>query len=334
MYHAQRTTAVAALLTLTLAAGCASSGGSAPAPERTLAARAAELEIAGPLRTVCVGDFTAVDGFVDRYGGWDVGGGVAAMLTTALTRSGRFVVVERPRLTGVMAEQELAAQGLTNPQSAARAGELLGAQLVVYGAVTEFGEDESGGGVGLGASGGGLGGLLSGALSRRKTSGTVGLDLRVVDTTTGEVVASEHVRAELEGSATDFSLGYEGVAFGADGFERTPIGQATRQAVEDAVLAVARAAQRSSWTGRVVDVDARAVCINAGASAGVRVGDTFAVERVTKVLTDPETGRVLGARKAGVGTLQVTEVDEGVAFAAFAPAGGTSPERGDLVVLR
>jgi curli biogenesis system outer membrane secretion channel CsgG len=49
--------------------------------------------VKGPKRVVAVARFDAVGSFTAVYGNWDVGGGLEAMLITALMESGRFIVV-------------------------------------------------------------------------------------------------------------------------------------------------------------------------------------------------------------------------------------------------
>ena len=82
----------------------------------------------------------------------------------------------------------------------------------------------------------------------------------------------------------------------------------------------------------MVDFEYDEVVINAGSIAGVRVGDTFALQRVTRVLTDPVTGKVLGHRKADIGRVRISAVEDGMAFGSFEAWLNTVPQRGDLVV--
>jgi hypothetical protein len=63
----------------------------------------------------------------------------------------------------------------------------------------------------------------------------------------------------------------------------------------------------------------------------VKTGDRFNVERILQRLTDPATGEVLSVRRARLGTLEVTSVEDKVSFAAFTTADGNQPIRGDLV---
>jgi len=284
--------------------------------------------LAGPRRSVAVGPFTVKSDFQHGYGSTDVGGGLAAMLTTALVESRSFVVVERNQLSSVFSEQELAAGGMVNAAGGAVPAELIGARYVILGHLTEFGEAERGGGFGLGVSG-----SIPFGLGRRKSVGAVGIDVRVVDTTTGQTVTAFHVREEIVSRALDADVELEGVSLGQDSFQRTPLGKAARAALEQAVRRFADEIASEPWSGSVVDFADGEVAINAGAEAGVEIGDTFAVYRLSQVLTDPSTGRVLGARKQAIGSVVVESVEANVAFGGFLPEQGVPPQRGDLVTL-
>lgn len=78
----------------------------------------------------------------------DFGTGLTEMLTTALIDSKRFVVLERSALQDIQSEQQLGASGGVNPNSAPKTGQLLGAQALIRGAVTEYSFEESSVGAG------------------------------------------------------------------------------------------------------------------------------------------------------------------------------------------
>jgi hypothetical protein len=65
------------------------------------------------------------------------------MLITAMKRSGRFLLVERERLDRVLEEQALGQTGALDPNTRAKVGQVLGAQYIILGTVTEFGFKES-----------------------------------------------------------------------------------------------------------------------------------------------------------------------------------------------
>src|SRR4030043_1711289 len=128
----------------------------------------------GPKKRIAVTKFeNKVPGV---YGNWRLGEGFAEMVTTELMKTGRFIVVERQALQDVVGEQELGQTGLVRQESAAKVGELLGAQIIVRGVVSEFDMAESGGGGGIGIAGFRLGAKTSNA--------HVAVDIRLIDTNT------------------------------------------------------------------------------------------------------------------------------------------------------
>lgn len=298
---------------------------------------AAAQNFKGPKRTIAVGVFNSTGAFSSKYGDWDVGGGLAAQLSTALDRSGRFIVLERANLDQILQEQRLKASGVSNPSTGPQLGNLTGVQFLIYGAVTEFGAEDKGGGMSLGVSGmGGIGGglpnPLSGAISHERASGSVALDIRVVDTSTGQVIETHTVREAIESRGLSMSVNYANVSLGSDEFYKTPIGQATRRAIQRAVGYITLDAMKTPWTGQVVAVEGGNVVINVGSKAGAKPGDVFAVERVMQQYTDPGTGEVLGGRRERLGTVSLSDVQEKLSVGAFQALSKVLPQRGDIVV--
>ena len=108
------------------------------------------------------------------------------------------------------------------------------------------------------------------------------------------------------------------VSFGGDAFEKTPLGQATRQAIEQAVAFVLTASRPVAWTGRVVEANGDQVFVDAGADAGLRPGDRFMVSTVARQLTDPASGAVLGVIEAPLGEVVVVSVQPACSIAQMA----------------
>lgn len=282
----------------------------------------------GPHRTVAVASFGGTSRFQVAYGLSNVGGGLAAMLTSALVESGQFVVVERTQLSSVLAEQEIGASGIAATESAVVPGRLLGAQLLIVGEVTEFSQSDKGKGLGIG--------LGSGAyrlgLSPQKQTGKIGLDVRVIDTASGRVISSFTVRQELKSRAMAVSLGYKNQDAGISSFMQEPIGEAARVAINEVVQRFAAAAATQPWQGSVVEVQDDTLVINAGGDAGIRVGDRFEIRKVAKVLTDPSSGRILGRNTVTTGQAVVEQVGDTVAVARYTSSAESIPARGDLLV--
>lgn len=288
--------------------------------------------VKGPRRTVAVGKFDSIGSFAANYGDWSIGGGLSSMFVTALREADRFIVVERANLQQVLAEQELAAGGLTRQEGRPQMGNLQNAQIIIYGAVTEFDTGSKGGGLNLGVSSGALGSLLGGGASLQGKSGTVAFDIRLVDTSSGEIIDSFTVKETAKSRSFDVNAGYKGINMGTNQFYKTPLGQAARKAITTAVQKIARRSEDVNWSSSVVDYDAGEVYINFGENAGLKSGDKFVVERIVKRLTDPVTGELLSVRKKELGVVTLTGVEQRLSYGDYAAMDATPPERGDMVV--
>lgn len=290
-------------------------------------------KVKGPRRTVAVGKFDSIGSFAANYGDWSIGGGLSSMLVTALREADRFIVVERANLQQVLAEQELAAGGLTRQEGRPQTGNLQNAQIIIYGAVTEFNNGNKGGGLSLGVSGGGaLGSLLGGGASLQGKSGTVGMDIRIVDTSSGEIIDSFNVKETAKSRSFDVNAGYRGINLGTNQFYQTPLGQAARKAITKAVQKIARRSEDVNWSSSVVDYDAGEVYLNYGQNAGLKSGDKFVVERIIKRLTDPTTGELLSVRKKELGIVTLTGVEERLSYGDYAAIDTMPPIRGDTAI--
>ena len=110
----------------------------------------------------------------------EIGSGVADIFVTEAFRSQQFVLTERAELDKVLGEQNLASSGRVSQETAAELGRITGAELLVLGSVSEFSvQTTGGGGKVLGVFGG----------SAETVTATVGVDVRVVDAVTAEIVA-------------------------------------------------------------------------------------------------------------------------------------------------
>jgi len=272
----------------------------------------------------------AVVDFEDKtgHGAWHIGSGMADMLTTALVKSGNFMVIERQQLEQVMKEQQLGLTGAVTPQSAAQIGKLLGVELIVLGSVNEFGEKQSsvGGSVGSKISKGMFGLNKVGVDSK---TARVGLDIRLVNTTTGEIVAADGIAEEESKKGLD--VGTDDFAFSNDSrFDETLAGKATRKAVNKVVDMITTAMDKLPWSGKILKVNAnKTVMIKPGAEGGVKVGDVFNVFSQGEEIIDPDTGLSLGSEEKQIGTIEVTEAKD--KFATAKVVSGSGFKMGDMV---
>jgi len=252
--------------------------------------------------------------------------GLTEMLTTALTQQNQFVVLERSKVDAVLNEQNLGASGRVDVASAAQAGKVLGAQALIYGDVTEYSEHQSsiGSTINVGRNGNGqVGGSIS------KVTAQVTIDLRLVDATTGQVIAS--VRGQGKASATGVAAQFQSAdqSLGAGTSAQTPLGEASRNAVNDAVSGIVQGMHKVPWAGRVVDVRGAQVYINAGATQGVTTGMVFDVFSQGEQLIDPETHLSLGTPDQRIGALTIVSVEP--QYAVGQVSDGTGFKRSDVV---
>jgi len=281
----------------------------------------------GPKKRIAVLKFDAAGASAGQYVGWDIGVGLAAELTTALVNSGYFIVVERAELAGVLREQEMGLQKIVSKETAAQVSRVLGAQLLIRGSITEFDQRAGGGGLRLGAGTG----MFGGAVGGQTTEGIVGMDVRLIDTTSGQVIQSHRAEAKVSAAGISADINIRQVTFGGDKFNKTVLGQATRKAIEQAVAFIIKAMEPVPWTGRVVEVAGDQVYINAGAISGVKMGEVFAISTVVRELTDPSTGELLGIEEVRLGEIQVESVQEKFSIARMHVPFQT--KRGDLVKI-
>jgi curli biogenesis system outer membrane secretion channel CsgG len=284
-----------------------------------------EVPRGGPRKLIAVSRFDANGAFVAHYGGWDIGGGLAAQLISELTRTGRFIVIERADLGASLREQQLGMMGVVSPETAAQPGQVLGAQLLIHGSVTEF--DETARGQGLQAGVGVFGARIG--IGGNKVTARVAIDLRIIDATTGQIVASERAEAEASQRAVNTSVSAGPVVIGNGAFSRTPLGEASRNAIARAVGLIVGRTERVAWSGRIVEVSDEGVYVNAGSDANLSRGQRLVVSTVVKKLTDPATGLPLGVVERRLGEIEIESVSD-----KFSVARMVTPvhvERGDLV---
>jgi len=171
--------------------------------------------------------------------GWwsgSVGEELAGALSNELAAGGAFKVVERDKLGVVLREQDLGASGRVRPDSAAKIGQLTGAQYLVLGTVTAFQEQTSGTGGGISIGGfslpGGSGGVSLGGKSEKAY---IAIDLRVVNSSTGELDFVRTVEATASSSGFDFGGHAWNVGGQLGHYSKTPTGKAIRACLLEAV---------------------------------------------------------------------------------------------------
>jgi curli biogenesis system outer membrane secretion channel CsgG len=270
----------------------------------------------------------------------DVGKGIADLLVTDLVKDGTYSLIERKALDKIMAEQNFSNSNRADPTSAAKLGKLLGVDAILVGSITQFGNETKK--TNLGGGGGSWGGYGLGGIGHSKSNANVGIDARLVNVDTGEIMAVAEGKGTSSRSSTSLlggggnwhGFGGGNADFGSSDFQQPIIGEATKQAVDqlvtDLISDSSKVGVRTiTVEGLVAAVDGGQIILNVGARAGVKVGDQLQVMRVTREIKDPATGAVIRRLTTSIGIVRATDVDD--ASAVCVPVSGTGFKTGDAV---
>ena len=238
--------------------------------------------------------------------------GMAALLIDAISRDGRFVVVERV--------EPLAVPGSAGP---------IQASAVVRGAVTKFEAAAGGSDFGIG----GLSSLLGARAGIKNQKSMIEISLRLIDTTTGQVISTSRAQGTASSSGLDIKVedSRTGASAGGGTFRNTPIGKAAEDAIAKAVEQIAAGMKSLPWSALVIDAEGDKVFVNAGAERNVQPGMTLHVYRKGKVYTDPSTGVTLDVDLDPIGVVRIEQVREKMSTAV--QMSGQLPSRGDVLKL-
>ena len=154
---------------------------------------------------------------------------MADVLSTELTNSGNFTVLERDNAAMLELQKELNLSGV-NKKTAAKKNNLTGAKYIIVASLSDFQEAASkGGGQSVGFGGFGFGG------KKESKEIYMSFDLKVVNTSTGSIAFSRTIEgsAKEESKSTGMSGNMKGVSLGSSESSETklPIGRAIRSAM-------------------------------------------------------------------------------------------------------
>jgi len=262
----------------------------------------------GPRKSIAVTDFWNESAFTAQ---WQVGSGIADMLTAALMQTDRFVVVERPDVQRILRRQGMGFSGKTSPVEGLGSGRFVPAQVAVTGAVTEFSFEKQTTGAG-------------------DVAGVAHVAIRVemFDTSTEHLLFSQAVEKKGTYAGTDANYASKETA---GVFENTPLGKATQEVVNEAAHWVTLNMEKVPWRGSIVIVQGGKAYLTCGKREGVQPGQKFVVYSKGEELTDPDTSELLGVEETRAGIVSVVEVREKYSIAAIEQGAGF--KRGDVLRL-
>jgi len=269
----------------------------------------------------------------------DVGKGVSDLLVQKLVQDGKYSVIERNALDKILAEQNFSNSDRADATTAAKIGKVLGVDAIIIGSITQFGRDDQH--TNVGGGGYGLGKFGLGGMGTSKAKAVVGISARMVNTSTGEIVAAVTGTGESTRSSTSLLGGGGGwtgggggsLDMGSSNFAQTILGDAVHKAVDDTGTQLDGAVDKVPTVklevnGLVADVSGNTLIVNVGKKAGVKVGDKLTISRQVRVVKDPATGKVIKSVEDKVGEMTVTEADNDSATGTFT---GSSPAKvGDV----
>lgn len=255
--------------------------------------------------------------------------GVSDILVNELVKTGKYSVIERSKIDAILQEQNLGASGRVDPSTAAQIGRLLGVETVIFGSVTQMDLERKEKG----------GGTFSIGAEVTEVDAYVQLNVRMVNTTTGEILAV----AEGEGnvSQSDTKVRVFGIGGGsATSNEGKLLSEATKQAIEQAVstidsssgnVAAASSDAQPIVDALVADIAGDLVILNKGLGNGYREGMKLSIERVSKEIKDPQTGEVIRRLTTQVGVIELTDVDDKSSVGKI--VSGSNFQVGDMATL-
>ncbi len=234
----------------------------------------------------------------------DVGNRMCEMLTTSLSNTGHFILLDRANLDDIRGEIKTSEE-LGNEKTAVKKGGVLGAQVFIRVAVTEFTDNKNskGGGVSLGGIrvGGG------------KKLASVTVDIKMVDAVSSRVLSTASASGDSESKAAGFGISLGKLGIGGNESSNEPIEKATRNAIEKAVDLIIQKMEKVAWEGQVItaskDTSGARLVLNRGQEDGIEVGQALTIYKQGEELKDPSTGESLGRDEDEViGEAKVTSV--------------------------
>lgn len=200
----------------------------------------------------------------------------ADMLANRLFESGRFIVLERPDLDAIQAEQSL--QG---PIS-----QMPGVDVLVVGSVTEFGRKTEG-----------RSGFLS---STKRQVATATVEARIIDVKTGAIIFTATGTAESSVETGEVA------GFGSRAaYDSSLNDNALDAAISDLMNDMVGRLSNRRWSTDILDVQGAQVFVSGGPGQGLKAGDIFGVETKGKTIKSGQTGMPITLPGEEIATLKV-----------------------------
>ena len=261
----------------------------------------------------------------------DLGATLADLIINRLVTDGKFIVIERAALDKIIKEQNFSNSDRADSATAVKLGKIAGVDAIVIGSITQFGGESSKKSTNIPIK---IHGIPMPVANNQKTSTvSVGVTARLIDVSTGLILASATGNGTSTKTTTDSNTGGVTSTTSANDFATPAINDATTQAVTQVVTQIEAAplpaitappppppptvATRASYKGTVADVSGTTLILTVGTAGGVKVGDTVEITRPTRKIKDPKTGVVIKVLSDKLGEAKITEADDKTATATY-----------------
>lgn len=202
---------------------------------------------------------------------------IQTAVETALSKTGKFTLIERGRLDQLLAEQNLSMEGLVGGGVSSFGG-FGGVDYLLYGRVTQLGLESKN------------------LLIMSECEAKFGLDIRVVDTSTAEIRLSENI-TEKDSVNTSDSESNPCRGIGISAFDNLTA-KASRKIAENLTQAL--------FPVKVARVSGDEVYLNYG-TGFLKDDELLKIVTLGEGFVDPDTGEVLGADEELIGVVKVTQ---------------------------
>lgn len=199
------------------------------------------------------------------------------ILSSKLASSNKFILLERQDMDKI--EQELKIAGNEAPQK-------VGADYLIIGSITEFGRKNVGD---------------VSVFSRSKTQTVqAGVNIRLIDVSTGQIIYSEESKGEAETTnKTVMGLGKQ------TDYDATLSDKAISAAISKLVENIINNCMDRPWKSYFLSYDDNGILISGGKSQGIKIGDTYDVVEKGRSVKNPQTGMMIELPGKTVGKIKV-----------------------------
>ncbi|HLP46465.1 MAG TPA: CsgG/HfaB family protein [Candidatus Kapabacteria bacterium] len=147
---------------------------------------------------------------------------LADLLASELVSTRAFQILERKEINAVFSEQDLSASGRVSQETMVQMKKVKGAKYLIAGTVSAFEES--------GSTGGGI--RFKGiSLGAKKSEVYIAVDVKIIDTETGEIVDARTIEGRAKATKVDAGLDLRNFSVGGEKAKNTPVGKAIRACV-------------------------------------------------------------------------------------------------------